>query len=68
MVVGSMRDSSSEIPAVVGSMEDSSSEVSAIVKSDRVAMLMEGEWMTGVAGDVGIGSASLMVTGSGGEG
>ena len=32
---------------VVGSVGDSSSEVSAMVKSDKLAMLMDGDWVTG---------------------
>ena len=47
------------------SMEDSSSEISATVNSDRVEMLMDGDWVTGVAG---IGCVSGVVTGSGGVG
>ena len=32
----------------MGSTGDSSSEVSAMVKSDKVAMLTDGDWVTGV--------------------
>ena len=46
----------------VGSVGGSSSEVSAIVKSERVEMLMVGDW---VMGDAGISSVSGAVTGSG---
>ena len=49
----------------VGSVGDSSSEMSATVKSERVAMLIDGDWVTGVAG---IGSVSGEVTGSTGGG
>ena len=45
--MGSMGCSSSGVSAMVGSMGESSSEVSTIVKSDRVAMLSDGEWVTG---------------------
>ena len=47
---------------VVGSVGGSSSEVSAIVKSERVEMLMVGDW---VMGGAGIASVSGAVTGSG---
>jgi len=50
---------------VVGSLGDSSSEASAIVKSDRVEMLMDGDW---VMVDVGTVSVSEAVTGSSGGG
>ena len=49
----------------MGSTGDPSSEVSAIVKSDRVAMLMDGDWMTGVTRIV---SGSGAASGSGGGG
>ena len=45
-----------------GSVGGSSSEVSAIVKSEKVEMLMVGDWVTG---DAGIASVSGAVTGSG---
>ena len=63
--MGSTGDSLSEGPGNVGSMEVSSSEVSAIVKSDRVAMLMDGDWVAGVTGDAGIVSAPGAVNDSG---
>ena len=47
---------------VVGLVGSSSSEVSAIVKSEKVEMLMIGDW---VMGDAGIASAPGTVTGSG---
>ena len=40
---------------------DSSSEVSAMVKSDKVEMLMDGDWVTG---DSGVVSVSGVVTDS----
>ena len=49
----------------VRSMKDSSSEVSATVKSDRVAILMGGEWVAGVMGSARVSGAA---TGSGGGG
>ena len=42
----------------MGSTGGSSSEVSAMVKSDKVAMLTDGDWVTGVV------SVSEAVTGS----
>ena len=48
-------------------MGGSSSEVSAIVKSDSVATLIDGDCVTGVAGDGGIVTGSGSVTASGGE-
>ena len=63
--MGSMEGSSSETSGTVVSIGDPSSEVSAIVKSDRVAILMDGDWVTGGAGTV---SVSGMVTDSGGGG
>ena len=63
-----MGSSSSEASAIVGSTEDSSSEVSAIVKSDRVAILMDGDCEAGVAGDTGMVSASGAMIDSGGGG
>ena len=50
---------------VVGSIGDSSSEVSATVKSERLAMLMDGDWVAGVTAAV---SASGAATGSSGGG
>ena len=64
-VDSSMGNSSSEVSAMVVSVGGSSSEASAIVKSDRVAILMDGDR---VAGDVGIVSVSGMNTGSSGRG
>lgn len=82
--MGPIGSSSSEVPAIVGlvggslsgasaieeSMEYSSpdSEASAMVKSDSVAMLMDGEWVTGVTGDSGTAFGSGVVIGSSGEG
>jgi hypothetical protein len=60
-----MEGSSSETSATVGSKGGSSSEASAIVKSDRVAMLMDGD---GVTGDPGTVSGSGVVVDSGGGG
>lgn len=48
MAVGSIRGPS-EVSPIVG--EDSSSEASAIVKSDRVATLLDGDWVADVTGD-----------------
>ena len=50
---------------VVGSTGDSSSEVSPIVKSDRLAMLMDGDC---TVGGLGVDSISGTVIDSGGEG
>ena len=47
----------------MGSMGDSSSKISAASKSDRVVMLMDGEW---VAGGEGVVSVPGTVTDSGG--
>ena len=47
----------------MGSMGDSSSEISAAVNSDRVAMVMDGDWVTGVTGS---GCVSGAVTDSSG--
>ena len=66
--MGSTESSSSEVSAIVGSTGGSSSEASAIVKSDRVAMLVDGDWVTEVTGDTGIVSDSGAVTNSSGEG
>ena len=49
---------------VVGSMGDSSSEVSAMVKSDKVAILMDGDWVTGVPEIVSV--SGVMIASSGG--
>ena len=64
-VGSSMRSSLSEVSGMVVSMGGSSSEVSAIVKSDRVAMLIDGDRMRG---DPGIVSVSGMTAGSSGGG
>ena len=48
----------------VGSVGDPSLGVSTTVKSERVAMLMNGNWVSGVTGT---GSVSGVVTGSTGE-
>ena len=52
--MGSTGSSSSGASAMVGSMGGSSSSVSVIAKSDRVAMLVDGDWVTEVTGDAGI--------------
>ena len=65
-MVGSAGPSSAEVSAMVGSMGDSSSEASGIVKSDRVAMLMDGDCVAGVTGDAGIVSVSGAVADSSG--
>ena len=57
-MMGSTGPSSPEVSAMVGSMGDSSSDGSAMVKSDRVAMLMDGDCVAGVTEDVGIVSGS----------
>ena len=49
----------------MGSVGDSSSEATATVKSERVAMLIDGDRVSGVAG---IGSVSGVVTGPTGRG
>ena len=56
-----MRRSSSEESRIEESAGGSSSETSAIVKSERVAILMDGEWATGVT------EGSNIVVGSGTE-
>lgn len=80
--MGSMGSSSSEVSATVGlvagsssgataavkSMEYSSPEVSGIVKSERVVMLMDGEWVAEVTGDSGMAFGPGVMTDSGGEG
>ena len=48
----------------VRSVGDSTSEVSARVKLERAAMLMDGEWVSGI---VETGSVSGVVTGWTGE-
>ena len=65
-MVGSPGPSSAEVSAMVGSMGDSSSEASGIVKSDRVAMLVDGDCVTGVTGGAGIVPVSRTVTDSSG--
>ena len=68
VAVGSAGSLSSEASAMVGSMGCSSSEVSVIAKSERVAMLVDGDWVTEVTGDAGIAPDSGAVTNSSGGG
>ena len=64
--MGSTGPSSPEVSATVESTGDSSSDASAMVKSDRVAMLMDGDCVIGVMEGAGIVSVSGAVTDSSG--
>jgi len=59
--VGSMRGLLLEVPIIMGSTRDSSSEVFAIVKSDRVETLMDGDRETGATGDAVVGIVYVSV-------
>ena len=65
-MMGSTVSSSREVSASVGLMGDSSSDGSAMVKSDRVAMLIDGDCVMGVMEDAGIVSVSGAATDSSG--
>lgn len=49
-----------EVSVAVGPMKDSSSsEASAIVKSEKVAMLVDGEWVVGDSGNMSVSGATV---------